>query len=408
LVLLCLLAFAFCYEKNDIELVKQYYKQSNSILSDRDAESILHNLELNFETWSYDNVCPDGQVGCNTPVLAPFNCTTFAPQNPPPTTISCLTIADINVVMAIGDDITTAFGAKAKSFKTLFTDYRGVSWSGGGDDNIKYVETFPNLIKAYNPKVIGYAQGAGGAFSDNARFNQAKDGARASDLLAQAMALKQRLLKDKKVDFNNDWKVLTILIGGTNLCTLCFDYSGNSVANITLQVEATLDWIAANIPRVFVNLVPMIDITLVNQLNTSLCKALHIFQCPCGSSLDSKIRANVSATAQQLFNSLVALSFCAKYTGPDNFTVVVQPFLKNTQIPTLTNGNPDFSYFAPDCFHLSTKGQQALAIGLFNNIYQNLDRKSVSFTVGEQLSCPSQFEVLGTRQNSLLQSIYKK
>jgi len=303
--------------------------------------------------------------------------------------------------MAMGDGTTAAFGAKARSFASLFVDSRGVSWSGGGDDTIKTVETFPNLVKAYNSHLRGYAHGEGGAASEHSHLNQAVTGAKASGLMAQAVELKQRLLKDKKIDFNNDWKVLTILIGLNNLCTLCFDFTENNVDVITQQVEDVLDYIGANIPRVFVNLVPPPDITIINQLDTKLCKILHVVECPCGSSNDPNIVANVSATAQLLFDSLFALTFQPKYTQPDTFTVVGQPFFQMTQIPRLSNGQPDYSYFAPDCFHFSTKGQQAMAIALFNNINESVDKKGNAFVQGEPINCPTSATFLGTRKNSL-------
>lgn len=40
----------------------------------------------------------------------------------------------------------------------------------------------------------------------------------------------------------------------------------------------------------------------------------------------------------------------------EDFTVVVQPFFKDFSIPKLPSGKVDTSLFAPDCFHLSTKG----------------------------------------------------
>lgn len=39
-----------------------------------------------------------------------------------------------------------------------------------------------------------------------------------------------------------------------------------------------------------------------------------------------------------------------------DFIVINQPFLKNVTIPTLPNGNHDFTYLSLDCFHLSQKG----------------------------------------------------
>lgn len=52
---------------------------------------------------------------------------------------------------------------------------------------------------------------------------------------------------------------------------------------------------------------------------------------------------------------LVNLTNSGRYDTHDNFTVVIQPFMAHEQIPRLLNGDIDFSYFAPDCFHLSGK-----------------------------------------------------
>ena len=41
-----------------------------------------------------------------------------------------------------------------------------------------------------------------------------------------------------------------------------------------------------------------------------------------------------------------------KYDTHDDFTVVVQPFMAHTKLP-LKEGEIDYSYFAPDCFHFS-------------------------------------------------------
>lgn len=39
----------------------------------------------------------------------------------------------------------------------------------------------------------------------------------------QANALLTRMRNDANVDFDNDWKVVTIFIGGNNLCDYCED-----------------------------------------------------------------------------------------------------------------------------------------------------------------------------------------
>lgn len=40
---------------------------------------------------------------------------------------------------------------------------------------------------------------------------------------SQAMKLVERMKKDSNIDFNNDWKVITIFVGGNDLCEFCDD-----------------------------------------------------------------------------------------------------------------------------------------------------------------------------------------
>lgn len=43
------------------------------------------------------------------------------------------------------------------------------------------------------------------------------------DMVAQANMLIARLQADPKVDFANDWKVVTLFIGGNDLCESCMN-----------------------------------------------------------------------------------------------------------------------------------------------------------------------------------------
>jgi len=68
--------------------------------------------------------------------------------------------------------------------------------------------------------------------------------------------------------------------------------------------------------------------------------------------------------------------------------VVVQPFLTNTQVPVLPNGEPDSSYFAPDCFHFAGKAHAAAAVGLWNNMFEPINAKKTAWVVNEPFDCP--------------------
>lgn len=72
----------------------------------------------------------------------------------------------------------------------------------------------------------------------------------------------------------------------------------------------------------------------------------------------------------------INICFLSRYDTRDDFTVVVQPFLDETQIPRNPDGSVDRSYFAPDCFHLSGKGHSASAVGLWNNMLEPVGKKS--------------------------------
>jgi len=75
------------------------------------------------------------------PQSFPFPC----PQGPgarsekPPVSVHKLRPGDIDVIATIGDSLTTATGAVAKTFYDIITnDNRGMSWSAG-DKNTPYI-----------------------------------------------------------------------------------------------------------------------------------------------------------------------------------------------------------------------------------------------------------------------------
>lgn len=106
-----------------------------------------------------------------------FDCETFGPTPGGPSSVHALRPGDIDVVMAMGDSITAGFGALSNNIFQIFTEYRGVSWSIGGDENVSSVLTVPNAFKRYNPNVVGFSVGTGKANTANAALDQAVSGA---------------------------------------------------------------------------------------------------------------------------------------------------------------------------------------------------------------------------------------
>ncbi|KAJ6666857.1 hypothetical protein lerEdw1_018859 [Lerista edwardsae] len=94
--------------------------------------------------------------------------------------------ADIQVVAALGDSLTTAVGAQATGLNDVGTAWRGVSWSAGSDGSLEIHTTLPNILKKFNSNLFGASTGT---LKENAGFNRAVGGATAQNLSAQAREL---------------------------------------------------------------------------------------------------------------------------------------------------------------------------------------------------------------------------
>ncbi len=78
------------------------------------------------------------------------------------------------------------------------------------------------------------------------------------------------------VDFENDWKLVTLFIGGNDLCEYCFDEVGLSVENYKKHVQSALDILHAQLPRTFVNVASIFDITPLGAMSDGIiCDVIH-------------------------------------------------------------------------------------------------------------------------------------
>ena len=99
---------------------------------------------------------PDFFVEASKPKGVNFPCQLFH-EHSNPGSVHRLKPSDIGYVMSMGDSITAAFGAKSSSLLDIFVEFRGVSWSIGGDDSLKDVVTLPNIIREYYPNIEGFS-----------------------------------------------------------------------------------------------------------------------------------------------------------------------------------------------------------------------------------------------------------
>jgi len=196
-------------------------------------------------------------------------------------------------------------------------------------------------------------------FVKNQNLNIAGSGNTAKDIPGQVERLIKLIKADKKIDFHNDWKLITLFIGGNDLCRYCLQIGGHDhePENYINFIKIGLDRLHAELPRTLVNFVSMVSIEDIRDMNTGLvCNLMHRFECPCGSfpksnedifMLENYIR-NYTLLSKELVDS-------GRYDTKDDFTVVLQTFYTEFKAPRLENGKVDLSYFAPDCFHYSAK-----------------------------------------------------
>ncbi|XP_075940811.1 phospholipase B1, membrane-associated-like [Anarhichas minor] len=335
-----------------------------------------------------------------------FSCVDIAPSDTVPTSVHKLRPADIKVVAALGDSSTAGTGAKAKNLFNLNRDYRGVSWSIGGDNTLETVSTLPNILKKFNPSLKGFSKGQG---SRQKAFNVAVPGAKTSEIPVQVQALIKAMREHKDVNFEKDWKLVTIFIGGNDLCNYCLDQNNLSPTNYSHNIMLSLDMLYQEVPRLLVNLVAILQIDPLKsvQRNTLGCSLLQRTSCPCvinpvENSPEFQEMKRINREYQAEIQHLISGN---RYDGKEDFAVVLQPFLHNSFIPRIGEGEVDTSFFSVDCFHISDRAHAEMAVALWNNMLEPIDRKQTynNFTYDRsKIHCPSEANpFIFTKINSL-------
>ncbi|XP_032399522.1 phospholipase B1, membrane-associated [Etheostoma spectabile] len=326
-------------------------------------------------------------------------CKDFSPSPSTPTSVHELRPGDINVVAALGDSLTSGNGIASGPGNLLdvLNQYRGLSWSIGGDENLTTVTTLPNILKHFNHNLMGYSVGKGIQQTPQAFLNQAAAGAKTYDIPKQVRALVARMKKNSRINFELDWKVITLFIGGNDMCVHCFNSLFYSKENYIRNIRDSLDYLHKEIPRALVNLVEPLHIVPLREMHsdTSLKCPTWLLKilCPCvilpmPNSKALQMMEDINRNYQRSLHELVE---SGRYDTRSDFTVVIQPFFRSVVVPRLTDGRVDRSFFSADCFHPSQKAQTMLARSLWNNMLEPLGNKTtiLDFTVALDLKCPT-------------------
>ncbi|XP_017267312.1 phospholipase B1, membrane-associated [Kryptolebias marmoratus] len=326
-------------------------------------------------------------------------CEDLSPSSSTPTSVHELRPGDIKVVAAVGDSLTAGNGiaSSPNNILDVLRQYRGLSWSVGGDENLTTVTTLPNILKHFNHNVTGYSVGIGKQDTPGAFLNQAVAGAKSRNVPLQVQTLVTRMKNDSRINFESDWKLITVFIGGNDICDHCSNSLLFSVQNYVQNVRESLDYLHKEVPRALVNLVEVLHITPLREMH--LDKSLKCptwlvnILCPCvimpKSNSDAlQVLENINRGYQHELHEIVE---SGRYDTRPDFTVVIQPFFREIIVPRLPDGRPDRSFFSADCFHLSQKSQTLMARSLWNNMLEPLGNKTSKqeFNSSIELKCPT-------------------
>ncbi|KAK9534192.1 hypothetical protein VZT92_009253 [Zoarces viviparus] len=326
-----------------------------------------------------------------------FLCPDMSPSPTVPTSVEFVKAADVKVIAALGDSLTTAIGANGSTILSIPFEFRQLSWSIGGYETYQNVITLANIFRLFSPGLLGPSPASTfhgqPATVNETGFNFAVTGHNTLNVSDQIRHMIDTFKSYPGLSFEEDWKVVTMLIGMNDICDYCKDKTLFSPDNFIHYMTEALDTMMKEIPRTIVNVVqilsmkPLRDVqrpTLGCQLQRSFCSCLVQ---PEENSSELKELVEMNTEFQRRLEKLLhGERFFKK-----DFAVVLQPYLENAAPPQLPDGTIDLSFFTADCFHFTVKGHEELAKGLWNNMFQPVGEKEVIKTFSERvkLICPS-------------------
>ncbi|XP_035850275.1 phospholipase B1, membrane-associated-like isoform X2 [Sander lucioperca] len=161
------------------------------------------------------------------------------------------------------------------------------------------------------------------------------------------------------LNFEEDWKVVTMLIGMNDICNYCKDKTLFSPDSFIHYMTEALDMMMKEIPRTIVNVVQILPMKPLREVQ----------------------RPTLGCQLQK--------SFCSCLVQPEENSTELKELVEiNTQFQ---DGTVDLSFFTADCFHFTVKGHEELAKGLWNNMFQPVGGKETIKTFSEpiKLICPA-------------------
>ncbi|KAG2218696.1 hypothetical protein INT45_003963 [Circinella minor] len=361
------------------------------------------------------------RLGFSVSVSNIGDCPPIPARSNGPASIRDLRPDDIKVIGALGDSIMAGFALEGINTDTggtgllnlsSITEFRGKSWGIGGDEG---AVTLANFVKHYNSSLEGSAVGKHFVFfcseekDDDCKYKPDVDildgaisGGIAKTLDKELDYLIPRMTRLPNVNFVTDWKMITIQIGSNDQCASCSDNNTDvTVDAYAGYVDAAIERIRNNIPRVIVNLVGTFNVSGVYDLTTGQ-EYCHPFfnnpdwiinrvECACFQGTEQD-RANMDTLSAQYSAKLHEIYQKYNAQQSDEFAITFNPALNlnigNLPLKALSN---------VDCFHPGKLAHEWVAKIVWNNLFKSQAEKPkeiLNYDENLEIYCPTESDTI--------------
>ncbi|XP_076389005.1 phospholipase B1, membrane-associated-like isoform X2 [Megachile rotundata] len=299
-----------------------------------------------------------------------------------PDSVHRLRPGDIDVIAAMGDSVTAGAAIFASNIMQILVENRGVAASIGGQGNWRTFLTLPNILKEFNPNLLGYSRGDSLIYHSNSHFNVAETGAMARDMPFMARYLIDRMKQDSRVNIKEHWKLISILIGHNDFCIdVCVAPSPSSILKTYRRdLINTLRILRDNLPRTFVVVTMMFSFSrYVDAMKTQRilrCYIMVRLSCPCMFGLQYQDRISEYHDMIKRWAEMEEDIVNYQEFNTKDFTVISSPVLQNYAPPLTEDGQLDMTNFSYDCFHPVQKTNARYANALWNSLLEPVGNKS--------------------------------
>lgn len=319
-----------------------------------------------------------------------FNCT-VEPSPSNPTSAHAVRPSDIKVLGAYGDSISAGNGLGAENGPQVAIENRGEVFTIGGDYTLDAgVITLTNFFRGFNPDVKGYSVCQ--STRDNVArswLNVAEPGGDNRDMPTQSNMIVERMRNDERIDYDNDWKLISLFVGGNDLCGSCDNWDRYSPEAYEAKFREAIDILFNNTPRAIVNLIAMFDVTPLQNFSTGPgCDWLQINFCDC--AINDTTRPQLRQTQLGYYEALKNITEDPKYLyGREDFAVVLQPHMRDMEPPRdPETGEYLPGFLAPDCFHPNRIAHQFFAFTLWNTLLIPVGHKPFVYDMPTDMGTP--------------------